>query len=566
MNLPVRFGRYELQEFLGGGMSHVYRSVDTVIGRQVAVKILTDGGMMDTDTKDRFLHEARMSGSIHHDHIVTIHDYGEEQGRPYIVMEFLRGCDLRDTLRKGQAGDFSNRIRIAIETAAALDYVHQRGIIHRDIKPENIFIEESGRSKLMDFGISKAQGFQLTKAGNTMGTPYYMSPEQVTGSNMTPLVDVYSYGIVLYELFTGERLVTGDSMERLFYVILHENPDPAKLAASGVPNRLSNLILRCCAKKPEDRIQSFSAIRDELVAILDEAKGGSPSAASVAATARGTATSGKQPATGVGMGAMAAIGVLVLALVGAGAWYVLKDKTAIDDAAKKQGTGELPATLTAKGGDMVLVPAGEFLYGSARSPMKIAPYYIDLTEVPTSAYQEFAATTGRKMPTGLSVDAPDLPASNISYFDAKDFCAWAGKRLPNEWEWEKAARGSDGRSYPWGNDDDPTNAAVADNKSSKGPMPVNSQPQGASVYKALHMTGNVWEWIERPHTPSVMAVESFGALLKPAPTANEPWHYIKGGAYDRKLAEGVVFEFVSVPARFTSASVGFRCAQDPPGK
>ena len=289
MQLPARFARYELQEFLGGGMSHVYRAVDTVIGRQVAVKILTEDGCRDVEAKERFLHEARMSGAISHDNIVTIHDYGEEQGRPYIAMEFLRGGDLRDALRKNQAGDPRNRLRIATESAAALEYVHSMGIIHRDIKPENIFIEQSGRAKLMDFGISKAVGFNMTKAGNTMGTPYYMAPEQVQGANITPLVDVYSFGIVLYELFTGERLVTGDSMERLFYVILHENPDPAKLVAAGVPQPLIDLILRCTAKKPEDRLQSFSAIKQVLIGIASDS---GPGAAAPKAASKPVASSG----------------------------------------------------------------------------------------------------------------------------------------------------------------------------------------------------------------------------------------------------------------------------------
>lgn len=555
MQLPARFGKYELQEFLGGGMSHVYRALDTVIGRQVAVKILTDEACRDVEAKERFLHEARMSGTIQHDHIVTIHDYGEEMGRPYIVMEFLRGNDLRDAVRKDKAGDLLNRLRIASECAAAMEFVHQRGIIHRDIKPENIFIEQSGRSKIMDFGISKAAGFNLTKDGNTMGTPFYMSPEQVMGVNITPLVDIYSYGIVLYELFTGQRLVAGDTMERLFYVILHENPDPAKLAAAGVPGNLSDLIIRCTAKKPEERLQSFGAVRQILSAVAAEVHAGVARPAVPGPPAK--QVKAVPSSRGVKPGPIIGAGIVALAIGGVALWLLLHKNAA--DPVPRPPSG-LPATLAAKGGGMSLIPGGEFLFGSARSPVKLPPLYMDVTEVSNKAYREFATSSNRALPEGFAADAPDLPVINVSYSDARDFCAWAGKRLPSEREWEKGARGADGRNYPWGNNEAPAYANVA----AKALAPVNSFEAGASPYKLLHMTGNVWEWIDHPHTPSGEAVKSFGKVLKPAPTASEPWHYIKGGAYDRPLAEGVTYEWSSVPGRLTSPAIGFRCAMDPP--
>ncbi len=551
MQLPARFGKYELQEFLGGGMSHVYRALDTVIGRQVAVKILTDEGCRDADTKERFLHEARMSGAIQHDHIVTIHDYGEESGCPFIVMEFLRGNDLRDAMRKGEAGDLLNRLRIAAECAAAMEYVHSRAIIHRDLKPENIFLEQSGRSKIMDFGISKAAGFNLTKAGNTMGTPFYMSPEQVMGDNITPLVDIYSYGSVLYELFTGDRLVTGDSMERLFYVILHENPDTAKLAAVGIPGSLSDLIIRCAAKKPEDRLQSFSAIRQALLGIAAEVRDGVKPIAAPAPPKKSAAKS-----KGLNASAIVAAGLGALLIGSVGLWLLIKKPQPVPDPPRN---GTAPA-LNGKGGPMSLIPAGEFLFGSARSPVKLAAFYLDVTEVSNKAYREFATASGRTLPDGFAAEAPELPVANVTFSDARDFCAWAGKRLPAEREWEKGARGVDGRNYPWGNNEAPANA----NAAAKAPAPVNSFEAGASPYKLLHMTGNVWEWIDHPHTPSGQAIESFSTLLKPPPTASEPWHYIKGGAYDRALAEGVTYEWSSVPGRLASPAIGFRCAQDMP--
>jgi formylglycine-generating enzyme required for sulfatase activity len=385
-----------------------------------------------------------------------------------------------------------------------------------------------------------------------MGTPFYMSPEQVMGVNITPLVDDYSYGIVLYELFTGERLVTGDSMERLFFAILHENPDPAKLKAAGLPPGLMDLILRCTAKKPEERFQGFGAVRQALAGIINQAKGGAaPSPVPVAAPAVKTA--------GSNTGMLAAIGMAIVVLVGVGIWLLLGNKK---PEAPAVPTGPA-AEIASKSGKMALIPAGEFLFGSAKSPVKLPGFYMDVTEVSNKDYREFATAGGRALPDGFVAEAPTLPVVNVSFTDAKDFCTWAGKRLPDEREWEKAARGSDGRNYPWGNNEAKGNANVG----GKGPAPVESFEAGASPYKMLHMTGNVWEWVDHPHTPSAQAITSFGKLLKPPPTASEPWHYIKGGAFDRSLAEGVTYEWSSVPGRFVSPSIGFRCAQDlPAGK
>ncbi len=546
MQLPVRFARYELQEFLGGGMSHVYRAVDTVMGRAVAVKILTEQGIRDEEAKQRFLHEARMSGSIQHDNIVTVHDYGEEQGYPFIVLEFLHGEDLREAIRKGRAGDNANKVRIALEVAQALAFIHQRGIIHRDIKPENIYIEQSGRAKLMDFGIAKAEGFNLTKTGNSMGTPFYMAPEQVMGANITSLADVYSYGMVLYEMFAGVKPVNGDTLQRLFYIILHETPDQQPLIAAGTPGPVIDLIQRCIAKKPEERLQSFGAIVEVLKGIL---AGAYQPPAPVAAP-RPPATSSGAGGGGMKIGLIAGAIGLVLIAGGVGLWYALRPKP----------SGETPPTTKnetpVRGGAVVPVPAGDFQFGSNKARMTLAEFSIDRTEVSNRAYAEFAQATGAPVPAG----SPEHPVVNVTFDQAKSFCAWAGKQLPNEQQWEKAARGTDGRSYPWGSEMKAELAAVKENPlAANGPLAVGSLTAGQSPSAALNMAGNVWEWVEKPHTPSALAVESLQSALKPAPTATEPWHYIKGGSFDRGIAEALSFEFVSLPARFVSPNIGFRC-------
>ena len=552
MQLPARFAKYELQEFLGGGMSHVYRAVDTMIGRTVAIKILTEQGIKDEEAKQRFLHEARMSGSIQHDFIVTVHDYGEEQGYPFIVLEFLHGEDLREAIRRNHVGDVANKTRIAFEVAQALAYVHQRGIIHRDIKPENIYIEKSGRTKLMDFGIAKAEGFNLTKAGNSMGTPFYMSPEQVMGATITPLVDVYSYGMLLYELFSGVKPVSGDTLQRLFYIILNEHPDPNPLLAAATPPNVMDLIQRCTAKNPEHRIQSFHAIADVLTGIL---AGAYQPTAATQPTDHHSATPIPAPApsksTLVPILAVAGVAVVLVAAAVSGWFYYSKNKT--EPHAKQPAPKQ---TLPVKGGSVLPVPAGPYLAGMSNVSVDLPAFSIDRTEVSNQAYAEFAAATGLPLPA----DASDLPVVNVSFNQAQGFCKWAGKQLPNESQWEKAARGTDGRNYPWGSELKVDLVIAKGNPlAASGPAAVDSLAVGKSPFGVLHMAGNVWEWVDRPHSPSPAAVENLRAALNPPPNAQEPWQYIKGGSYDRGISEALAYEWVSVPARFSSPNIGFRC-------
>src|ERR1035438_137655 len=171
MQLPARLGKYELQEFLGGGMSHVYRAFDPLIGRTVAVKILTEQGARDTETRDRFLDEARTAAKVSHENIIHIYDFGvdDEKGL-FMVMEFLVGEDLRNAIKNGHTGDIRDKLKIALQAARALEFIHKNKIIPRDIKPENIHINAAGVVKLMDFGIAKSEDLSRTQPGYVLGT------------------------------------------------------------------------------------------------------------------------------------------------------------------------------------------------------------------------------------------------------------------------------------------------------------------------------------------------------------------------------------------------------------
>src|SRR5580698_10529675 len=248
-----RIGKYELEEFLGGGMSHVYRAKDSVLGRKVALKILIEAGVQDNETKARFLQEARTASNISHENIINVFDFGEDQGRPFIVMEFLEGESLRDAIKRGHLGDFQSRLKIAVQAARAIDYIHTKKIIHRDIKPENINLDSTGKVKLMDFGIAKSEGIALTRAGFTLGTPYYMAPEQVLGQPVTPQADVYAFGILLFEVLTELKPITGESVEKIFNQILDTPIDLTPLQPPKYPAEIAGLIERCTAKQPTQR-------------------------------------------------------------------------------------------------------------------------------------------------------------------------------------------------------------------------------------------------------------------------------------------------------------------------
>lgn len=564
MQLPFNIGKYELLQFLGGGMSQVYLARDTVIDRPVVVKILTEESSSDPEAKARFLHEARVAGNIQHANIVNVFDYGEHEGRPFLVMEYLKGTDLRVAMREGTLRDAANGglipcVKIAEQVAAALEYVHQLGVVHRDIKPENIHLDAAGKAKLMDFGIAKTPNLSLTRTGLAIGTPFYMAPEQVSGLPATPLVDIYAWGMVLFELLTGQRAVNGPNMESVFFQILNTPLDESVMANAQVPAEIRAVVMQATAKNPAARPQTFGVIRSALQEFLSKAATGAVEAPPEAQPrpVRQPEPAGR-PIFHLSLVVYSAVIVVTLATIGVWFW-VVRPSMARKDAAPS--AVESFAKAMAEG--MVEFPAGTFLAGPDKHPVMLKAFLIDSTEVTSGDFCDL-------MPCEKPPADRDLPMVNITIAQARLFAMRVGKRLPTPLEWERAARGTGGDLFPWGNAEDPTLANVADNPSLGGHGLVNvksfqSYKDGKPMPDGLYqMVGNAWEFVEGRVMPSDEAVARFArlGLLKPAPTAAEPWVSVRGGSFSQPLAPNIVYDSLSIPERFSAPDIGFRCVKD----
>ncbi len=557
LKLPARIGKYELEQYLGGGMAEVYRAKDTVLGRSVAVKLLGTNAAEDVETRARFLLEARVSASIVHENIITTHDYGEQDGVPYLVLEFLTGRTLAAVIQQDAGLPLRRRVEIGLGVAKALAYVHSRDLVHRDVKPDNVHVDNDGRVKLMDFGIVKSAETTLTKVGYGLGTPHYVAPELIQGQRPTPLVDTYSFGVMLFELFTGERPIQGETLERLLYRAVHEPVPFEKMTAAGVPEALAEVVRRCMARNPAERPQTML----EVVQALERWLQGVPSAEMLLtrpvvdpAAAGGAVRGGRRVELqnrwlAVAAGFLVAVGIGVATLV--------------NGLSGARGSAE-PLRIADPNGDMVLVPVGEFLFGPGKQKVALKPFYIDLREVANEDYEEFCNATGRALPPGYERGKPGYPVVNVTVADAAAFAKWAGKRLPTEQEWEKAARGLDGRLYTWGDEANASKANVKDNPDDTWHhlVSVDAYRHGRSPFLVQQAVGNVREFTADVAPPNVAAMRAFATVLSPPPTAAERWLVVKGGSFEDTLAEASLTVMEIVPERFFAKDLGFRCARD----
>ncbi|MFH1137800.1 MAG: serine/threonine-protein kinase, partial [Pseudomonadota bacterium] len=251
-------GRYEVVKVLGeGAMGVVYLGQDPTIGRTTAIKTIRFGDEYEEDQIERlkiqFLHEAEVAGRLSHPNIVTIYDAGEDHDLWYIAMEYLEGRDLTCFVRKDALLPPRKVLSIVFQVATALDYAHAMGVVHRDVKPANIMLLPNGAAKVTDFGVARAMATSSTKTGVVKGTPFYMSPEQIMGKKVDGRSDIFSLGVVFYQLLTGALPFASDDLAGLIRLITTRNPEPPTKHNPGIPRALVQIIAKAMAKDPEKR-------------------------------------------------------------------------------------------------------------------------------------------------------------------------------------------------------------------------------------------------------------------------------------------------------------------------
>jgi serine/threonine protein kinase len=307
-------GKYQIVRVLGeGGMGRVYEAVDPIIGRRVAIKTISANVVADDEARARFFREAQAAGRLSHHNLITIYDIGEAGDTPYIVMEYLDGADLSRTIRGGRLS-FDRKLQIMIDVCEGLAYAHGRDIVHRDIKPANIFVTSQGQVKILDFGLARGALSEVTQTGRILGTPNYMAPEQIRGEELDHRADIFSAGVVFYELLSGVKAFEGDSVATTMYKVLETHPRPVHLVDPALPAVMSLVVERALAKERTARYQTSTGLLEALLKIRSAPASGRdalslPTAGTVSVSALGPR---RRPRRSI------AVGVALLALLVAG--------------------------------------------------------------------------------------------------------------------------------------------------------------------------------------------------------------------------------------------------------
>jgi eukaryotic-like serine/threonine-protein kinase len=279
-------GKYQIIELVGeGAMGVVYRARDSVLDRNVAIKVMNDSIARQDDLRKRFLHEAQAAASLQHPNVVCIYDLGEADGHLFIAMEFIQGVDLEHLIELAQPLSLQAKLDIIIDVLTGLAFAHKRGIVHRDIKPANIRVAEDGRAKIMDFGVAHLASSSMTSTGSILGTPTYMAPEQITEGKTSPATDIFAVGGVLYQILTMMKPFEAPTLQNLFFKIITEDPRNVTELTPGLPAALDRIVRKAMAKEPADRYTSALEMANELTNVRSKLSGPSyPASVSLSAS------------------------------------------------------------------------------------------------------------------------------------------------------------------------------------------------------------------------------------------------------------------------------------------
>ncbi len=292
---PSSFGKYKVAELIGeGGFGRVFKGWDPNLKRPVAIKTCS---LRQSDMRERFIREAEIAANLQHANITTVYDFGEEAGEPYLVQEYLSGEDLDHVVKRRDALPLGTKIHYLLQIAEGLRYAHSRGVIHRDVKPANMRVLDDGQVRIMDFGIAKLveETQRLTQVGMTIGTAGYLSPEQLLGLEVDPRADIFSLGVLGYELVTFQRPFEADSVSALFYAIAHEDPRPLREIWPDCPPDLAACVTRCLEKDREQRYQELGEVIRDLRRVLANLLPADGAPAGVAAPLLGVSAGPEEP-------------------------------------------------------------------------------------------------------------------------------------------------------------------------------------------------------------------------------------------------------------------------------
>ena len=511
-------GSYNILDLIGqGGSGHVYRAKHTFIEREAAIKMLRADLDTASEQHERFFQEASTIAQMRHPHIVQLYDFGQIQDTYYMVMEYVQGNSLETRLKAAQS---NGRLlpgvevwRIIKQMGEALTYIHEQGVIHRDIKPANILMTQDDNVVISDFGVAKLlAGYGNATTGTITGTPAYMSPEQALGKPIDLRADLYSMAIIVYEMLVGRVPFTGTLPVTVILKHLHEAVPPLRQFHPEVPRHVEAVLLKALSKRPEKRYRSVAEFLHAL----------------------------------------------------AGASRTMRRDPQLASA------DHIRTVVGPDGKEYIYIPAGEFTMGSREdkdTPSRkvyLDGFYVSRYPVTNAEYHAFVEATGYRRPEHWQGGiypawSADHPVIYANWHDAAAYCRWARGRLPSEAEWEKTARGTDERRYPWG---DKFDAAHCNSRESaiKDSTPVGRySPVGDSPFGVGDMAGNVWEWVLDWHAP----VDSDKSRTRnPMGPASGKSKVIRGGSYINKERLVSCFARDHALPEICAVNYGFRVRLD----